>query len=97
MDPAEMTRRMPEGEGAGPGAPETLEPTQGERAAPGPGGPAMEGLAHDAPDGDPPGAPRTDPERRADPDAATAPVALWRTAVTAVRRMLGRGGHPPER
>lgn len=97
MDPGEMTRRMPEGEGAGPGAPETLEPTQGERATPGPGGPAVEGLAHDAPEDDPPGSPRTDPERRGDPDAATAPAALRRTAATAVRRLLGRGGDPPGR
>lgn len=42
----ELISRMPEGEGAGPGAPETIEPTQGRPGAgghgpTGPGGPAM--------------------------------------------------------
>jgi hypothetical protein len=39
LSPAEFTRRMPEddpasGPGAGPDAPETIEPTQGERLPP---------------------------------------------------------------
>jgi hypothetical protein len=39
ISPAEFTRRMPEdspahGPGAGPDAPETVEPTQGERLPP---------------------------------------------------------------
>ncbi len=40
VSPGELTRRTPEddGEGAGPGAPETLEPTQG-RDDDGPSGP----------------------------------------------------------
>jgi len=37
----EFIERMPEGEGAGPGAPETAEPTQGAGSARGPNGPAM--------------------------------------------------------
>ena len=46
----EFVRRMPEGEGAGPGAPETEEPVQGRPGAgghgptDGPGGAAMEGM-----------------------------------------------------
>jgi hypothetical protein len=46
----EFIRRMPEGEGAGPGAPETDEPVQGRPGAgghgptDGPGGAAMEGM-----------------------------------------------------
>ena len=51
VTPAEFTKRMPEGESAGPGAPETMEPTQGrERSgSTGPGGPAPRGLGKDAP------------------------------------------------
>lgn len=46
----EFIRRMPEGESAGPGAPETDEPVQGRPGAgghgptDGPGGAAMEGM-----------------------------------------------------
>lgn len=46
----EFVRRMPEGESAGPGAPETEEPVQGRPGAgghgpsDGPGGAAMEGM-----------------------------------------------------
>lgn len=47
-DPAEFTRDMPEGEGAGEGAPETDEPVQG-RSGRGPGGPASKGLGTDPP------------------------------------------------
>ena len=49
VTPAEFTRRMPEGEGAGPGAPETEEPTQGREGdgSTGPGGPAPRGLGRD--------------------------------------------------
>jgi hypothetical protein len=48
--PEQFTKEMPEGEGGGPGAPETVEPTQGRPSADGrgaegdPGGPAMKGL-----------------------------------------------------
>lgn len=50
VSPEELTKRMPEGEGAGPGAPETQEPTQGrDPDAEGPGGPAPRGLGRDAP------------------------------------------------
>lgn len=51
VSPAEFTKRMPEGEGAGPGAPETIEPTQGrpQDASEGPGGPAPRGLGRDRP------------------------------------------------
>jgi hypothetical protein len=43
VTPAEFTKGMPEGEGAGPEAPETTESTaQPEGTAP--GGPAMKGL-----------------------------------------------------
>ena len=43
VSPAEFTKGMPEGEGAGPGAPETTESAaQPDRVAP--GGPAMKGL-----------------------------------------------------
>lgn len=62
LTPAEFTRLHGEdedaaGPGAGPGAPETVEPVQG-RPGPGghgpddgPGGPAMAGMAHDEPTG----------------------------------------------
>lgn len=51
VTPAEFTRRMPEGESAGPGAPETDEPTQGREGdgSTGPGGPAPRGLGRDRP------------------------------------------------
>jgi hypothetical protein len=51
VSPAEFTKRMPEGESAGPGAPETDEPTQGRSkdGSTGPGGPAPRGLGQDAP------------------------------------------------
>lgn len=53
ITPAEFTKRMPEGEGAGPDAPETLEPRQGhEDPDAGPGGPAMKGLGGSGPEGD---------------------------------------------
>lgn len=47
--PREFVQDMPEGESAGPGAPETVEPTTGRPGAAGhgpqgPGGPAMEGI-----------------------------------------------------
>jgi hypothetical protein len=47
--PGEFVRDMPEGESAGPGAPETVEPTTGRPGAgghgpQGPGGPAMAGI-----------------------------------------------------
>jgi len=44
--PARFTRDMPDddGEGAGPDAPETIEPTQGRPPGDAPGGPAMKGL-----------------------------------------------------
>lgn len=53
VTPAEFTRRMPEGESAGPGAPETDEPTQGREGdgSTGPGGPAPRGLGRDRPAG----------------------------------------------
>lgn len=44
---AEFTKRMPEGQSAGPGAPETLEPTQGHGGDTGPGGSQMRGLGQD--------------------------------------------------
>jgi hypothetical protein len=49
ISPAEFTRRMPEGEGAGPGAPETLEPHGGAKDGEGrePGGPPMRGIGED--------------------------------------------------
>jgi hypothetical protein len=52
----EFVRRMPEGESAGPGAPETVEPVQGRPGAgghgpsDGPGGAAMEGMDEGATD-----------------------------------------------
>lgn len=51
VSPAEFTKRMPEGESAGPGAPETDEPTQGRSpdGSTGPGGPAPRGLGRDRP------------------------------------------------
>ncbi len=50
VSPAEFTKRMPEGEGAGPGAPETDEPVQGrDPDAQGRGGPAPRGVGRDAP------------------------------------------------
>jgi hypothetical protein len=50
VSPAEFTKRMPEGESAGPSAPETEEPTQGrDPDSQGPGGPAPRGLGRDAP------------------------------------------------
>jgi len=54
ISPAEFTKRMPEGESAGPGAPETIEPTQGrpKDASTGPGGPAPRGLGQDPPRGE---------------------------------------------
>jgi hypothetical protein len=47
--PAEFTRDMPDedGEGAGPDAPETVEPTQGRPPGERPGGPAMKGIGGD--------------------------------------------------
>lgn len=48
ISPAEFTKRMPEGQSAGPGAPETLEPTQGHGGETGPGGSQMRGLGQDA-------------------------------------------------
>jgi hypothetical protein len=51
-DPAEFTRDMPEGEGAGEGAPETDEPVQGRKPTDAPGGPAMKGLGEDPPEDD---------------------------------------------
>ncbi len=53
VSPAEFVRRMPEGQSAGPGAPETDEPVQGRPGAgghgpdDGPGGPAMQGMGDD--------------------------------------------------
>ena len=58
VDPAEFVKRMAEGEGAGPDAPETEEPTQGRPGAgghgpdTGPGGPAMKGITDPPPEGD---------------------------------------------
>ncbi len=59
ISPAEFTRRMEEGESAGPGAPETVEPRgHGRRGADdrpdpdqGPGGPAMKGIGGSGPSG----------------------------------------------
>jgi hypothetical protein len=56
ISPAEFTRRMPEGEGAGPGAPETIEPTTGRPGAGGhgppggPGGPPMAAMRGSVPE-----------------------------------------------
>jgi hypothetical protein len=61
--PAEFTRDMPEGEGAGPDAPETLEATQGRPPGEGPGGPAMKGIGADD-DDDPEDDTEDLPERR---------------------------------
>jgi hypothetical protein len=78
LTPAEFTRRMPEGESAGPGAPETDEPVQGRPGAGGhgptggPGGPAMKGM------GDPP-----PPGAKSGADDATPDVAG--AAATAIR------------
>lgn len=45
ITPAEFTKRMPEGESAGPGAPETIETHRGSDAPDtGPGGPASKGI-----------------------------------------------------
>lgn len=52
VTPAEFTKAMPEGESAGPGAPETVEPTQGREEEEGPGGPAMKGIGGSGPEGD---------------------------------------------
>lgn len=52
VTPAEFTKAMPEGESAGPDAPETVEPTQGREEERGPGGPAMEGIGGSGPEGD---------------------------------------------
>jgi hypothetical protein len=57
VSPAELTRRTPEddGEGAGPGAPETVEPVQGRAGddESAPGGPAQRGQGRAGPrDGD---------------------------------------------
>jgi len=95
--PAEFTRRTPEGESAGPGAPETVEPTLGRPGAgghgstAGPGGPAMAGM----------GAEEGEDGRSATADARLGPrealgLALWTTvgAVSAVvlrARRLVRG------
>src|SRR5689334_6676928 len=55
LSPREFTERMPEGESAGPGAPETMEPTTGRPGAGGhgpsggPGGPAMATMRDDIP------------------------------------------------
>lgn len=51
IGPAEFTKRLPEGEGAGPDAPETLEPTAQPEGT-GPGGPAMKGLGEKKADTD---------------------------------------------
>jgi hypothetical protein len=49
ISPAEFTRRMPEGQSAGPGAPETIEPHGGAADGEGrePGGPPMRGIGED--------------------------------------------------
>jgi hypothetical protein len=52
--PGEFVGDMPEGQSAGPGAPETMEPTTGRPGAGGhgrggPGGPAMEGIREGGP------------------------------------------------
>lgn len=67
VSPREFVEAMPEGESAGPGAPETIEPTTGRPGAgghgpSGPGGPAMRGI------GDPPTSSRS-ASRDALPDA----------------------------
>lgn len=53
VSPAELTRRTAEddGEGAGPDAPETIEPVQGRSGddESAPGGPASRGLGQDSP------------------------------------------------
>lgn len=55
--PAEFTRDTPEqdpsqGSGAGPGSPETVEPTQGVAGDEGTGGPAMKGIGTESADDD---------------------------------------------
>ncbi len=49
ISPAEFTRRMPEGQSAGPGAPETAEPHGGaaDREGREPGGPPMRGIGRE--------------------------------------------------
>jgi hypothetical protein len=73
VSPREFVERMPEGESAGPGAPETVEPTTGRPGAGGhgpeggPGGPAMASMRDDVPT-DPDAEPRTG-RQDARPDA----------------------------
>jgi hypothetical protein len=59
IDPGEFTRRMDEGEGAGPGAPETQEPRQGR---PGAGGHGPKGPGGAGPE-------RVDPPQETGDDA----------------------------
>jgi hypothetical protein len=94
LTPDEFTRRMPEGEGAGPGAPETVEPVTGRPGAAGHG---------------PRGTPAPTITAAATPDAAPAPAAgarpdligilgfaswslLWTLARPAGRLAAQRGG-----
>jgi hypothetical protein len=52
ISPAEFTKRMPEGQSAGEGAPETVEPHRGNQPEErGPGGPAMRGIGGAGPEG----------------------------------------------
>lgn len=97
ISPGELVRRMPEGEGAGPDAPETDEPTQGRPGAGGhgsqggPGGPAPLGIGDPVPDG----ARGADADSR--PDAAGAAGALARFAVLGLGRLAhkARGRSAP--
>jgi hypothetical protein len=94
LSPGAATRRLADdGEtGAGPGAPETVEPTQGRPGAgghgpAGPGGPVMLGLKH-----------RQRPAGRA-PVARISPsgglALLYRSLLWALGRALARGGPTP--
>lgn len=94
ISPGEMTRRGAEddpaaGSGAGPGAPETVEPVQGRPGVAGhgtdagPGGPAPTGMADEAPDG-------RSGEDDATPDAGGAAGYAARGGVTGVGRLWAR-------
>lgn len=92
ITPEEFVKRMPEGEGAGPGAPETEEPVQGRPGAgghgpgDGPGGPAPEGMG-DAP---PEGARRG--EGDAEPEAGGAAASAVREGVAEAGRLARKAG-----
>lgn len=85
ISPAEFTKRMPEGQSAGPGAPETLEPTQGHGGETGPGGSQMRGMGQDAG--------RKNSEDDAHLDGAGAAATATRDGVLGVaRKLAGKDG-----